>query len=852
MISRRFNAGAMKIAAAGVAIVAAQLVHAQTPADPPVQTAPNQEQVDDSSIGDIVVTAQRRSESIQDIGIAVSAFGEEQLRELGYTSSSDLISMVPGVSLSNTSGGQYLQFSIRGVTQADFSNHTEAPNAVYIDDVYIGSPQAQSFGLFDIARVEVLRGPQGTLFGRNATGGLVHYITNDPTDTLSGFADLTYGRFNHVRLEGAIAGPIGNNLSARLSVLREARDPIIRNIFPVGQVSNPVTGVPMGPSASGVNDLRDRDQTALRGKLRWDNGVSELLISGSWSRQSLTVGDNQNVPTAAVIDSNGRHVNTVRPEFNPNRCEAISAESGQCLPIPFVDFEVPAGTPGFPAGVFPEEDSVRPNQFGDLLGAGDPSRNGKRRLISNDHSPQNGNRYKVYGGHYRFTHEFDFATLVAQGAYMKYYKRSTLDEGTSVPWTVVNIEATHKVTSQELRLSGKSDSLNWSVGAFYLNIDALASSALTWPADSPITFMFGPLVTGVPGLPWDSPAYAGIETNSYSAFGQVDWQVTDLITLVLGGRIVRENKDFTYENLIVRNDDNDRTDPRSKALPVSTYDPVTNPFGVYPSFAGSLNKTLWMGKAQLEYRPNSDVLVYAGVSRGVKAGGFNSKINDFSPPLDPARIPYSDETLISYEVGGKFDLAGGRLRVNSSVFYYDYKDYQAFQFTGIGGLIENADARSYGGEIEIAARPWPELDVAVNASYLDATIKDIAIAEGVLRDVRPAYTPKYTVSGLMRYRIPRPVFGGDLSFQLDATLKGDSSSNSRNFDAEHLDGYALVNGSISWAQLDNGLTLTAFVRNITDKRYETSLVDISTLCGCSELNYADPRTWGLRLYIPIG
>jgi iron complex outermembrane receptor protein len=842
--------GGVKAAVTGAALVASQMAYAQAEPAAAESTATDATPAaaDNGGVEDIVVTAQRRSESIQDIGIAVTAYGAEQIRDLGFTSSGDLISMVPGASMSNTSGGQYLQFSIRGVTQDDFANHTEAPNAVYLDDVYIASPQAQSFGLFDIQRVEVLRGPQGTLFGRNATGGLVHYITKDPTDVLDGFADLTYGRFNHVRLEGAIGGPIAPNLSARIAILREKQDSYIKNIFPTGRINNPVTGAPMGPSGD-VDDLRDKDQTALRGKLRWDNGTSSLLLSGAWSRESRNVGDNQNLPSAAVLDANGRHVNSVKPENNPNRCEAISAETGACVPISFVDFEVPAGTPGFPVGVFPDEDSVRPDQFGDLLGATDPSNGGKRRLISNDHSPGEGNRTKVYGGFYRFSHDFDFATLIAQGSYMRYYKRSTLDDGTAVPWTIINIEATHNVYSQELRLSGKSDRLKWSAGAFYLNIDADTAGALTWPGDSPITFMFGPLVTGTPGLAWDSPAYADMETHSYSAFGQIDWEFADRFTVLLGGRIVRENKEFHSENLLLRNDNLNRIDPRSNLIPAPVF--PASPFGVYPAFDGEIKKTLWMGKAQLEFRPNRDVLLFGGVSRGVKAGGFNSKLNDFSPPLDPARIPYKEETLISYEVGGKFDLAGGKLRLNSSIFYYDYQDYQAFQFTGIGGLIENADATYYGGELEIAARPFPQLDLSLNGSYIDATIKDIQIAPGIRRDVRPSYTPKYSIAGLVRYRLGTEIAGGEVALQLDGTIKGSSYSNTRNFEAERLEGYGQLNGSISWAKLDNGMTLTGFVKNIFDKRYEQSVVDISTLCGCSEIHYSDPRTWGIKLYMPI-
>jgi len=234
----------------------------------------------------------------------------------------------------------------------------------------------------------------------------------------------------------------------------------------------------------------------------------------------------------------------------------------------------------------------------------------------------------------------------------------------------------------------------------------------------------------------------------------------------------------------------------------------------------------------------------------VKAGGFNAKLNDFSPPLPAADIPDKEETLISYEAGGKFDLLEGRLRLNASVFYYDYQDYQAYQFTGVGGNIANADARYYGGEVELAARPLPVLDLSLNASYLDAKVKDVAVASGVRRDVRPAYTPEYSVAGFVRYRVPTPVLNGNVALQLDGSYRGESSANLRNFEVEDLDAYGQLNASLGWTDAESGISLTGFVKNITDDRYETSVVDIATLCGCAQISYSDPRTWGLRLHVP--
>jgi iron complex outermembrane receptor protein len=161
---------------------------------------------------EIVVTAQRRAQDVQDVGISISAFSTEQLRTAGVINSIDVARLTPGVAVSGSIGGQNSQFTIRGVTQNDFNDGIEAPVAVYVDETYIPNLQGQNFGLFDLERVEILKGPQGTLFGRNATGGLVHFVVRKPTEELDGYIEGTYGRFNQTRVEAAIGGGLGGGL----------------------------------------------------------------------------------------------------------------------------------------------------------------------------------------------------------------------------------------------------------------------------------------------------------------------------------------------------------------------------------------------------------------------------------------------------------------------------------------------------------------------------------------------------------------------------------------------------------------------------------------------------------------
>ncbi|HAU69462.1 MAG TPA: hypothetical protein DCW52_13820 [Gammaproteobacteria bacterium] len=182
-----------------------------------------------SVLEEIVVTAQKRSQSLQDVGISVTAYTGDQMTALGFTDSIDLIAQTPGLEANGFGGGAIQTFSIRGVGQNDFAPNQEAPIAVYIDEAYVSTNLATRFSLFDIERAEVLRGPQGTLFGRNSTGGLVHYVTRKPSQEAEGFIDLQIGEDGRQRLEGAIGGAISTSTSGRLSIISNEDDGLIEN-----------------------------------------------------------------------------------------------------------------------------------------------------------------------------------------------------------------------------------------------------------------------------------------------------------------------------------------------------------------------------------------------------------------------------------------------------------------------------------------------------------------------------------------------------------------------------------------------------------------------------------------------
>lgn len=203
---------------------------------------------------EVIVTAQKREQSLQDVGIAVTAFSGEQMRALGLEQSFDVADFTPGVHIGGNLGNQNLQYTIRGVTQNDFNDIIESPNAVYLDEGYLALANAQTFSLFDIERVEILKGPQGTLFGRNATGGLVHYHSVKPSlEESEGFIDITYGMFDsdadadQLRVEGAIGGPLSEKVAGRIAFMYNEQDGYLENNYP--DFTNAFTGAAPGPGA---------------------------------------------------------------------------------------------------------------------------------------------------------------------------------------------------------------------------------------------------------------------------------------------------------------------------------------------------------------------------------------------------------------------------------------------------------------------------------------------------------------------------------------------------------------------------------------------------------------------------
>jgi len=781
-----------------------------------------------SVLEEVTVTAQKREQSLQDVGIAITAFSGEQLQALGVVQSFDIAAFTPGVHISGSLAGQNTQFTIRGVTQTDFNDVVEAPTAVYLDDGYISAAQAQTFAVFDVARVEILKGPQGTLFGRNATGGLVHYISNKPSfEEVEGYVDVGMGRFDtstdadDLLVQAAIGGPLSETVAARLAFNYHKQDPYLENIYPYA--TNSLTGSAPGPGAGA--DMADDDTMAGRGILSIrPRDDLEITISANYAQSDMATGPYQSKPVIGIyngVGGGGELINVI--DVAPGETRQSIAADGSDNGRDLADL-------GFLVDFGP-----RPVPGGDFYGYIDPD--GDDFKTSSDFAFGDHGKMNTAGLALRFDWEIsDSLTVSSITDYKDYDKMMYIDVDAAPVNQLANYQRMDSNSfTQELRLNGDMDKMRWVAGLYYLSIEVDSTNGLKAPEG---TILAGPVLAGLFGLPpaVDIGVDSTLETQSYSVFGQLEYDLSEQLTLITGLRLMQEDKDYQMTNGFYQS-----FSSRTVAQGGYLGGPIAN-------YKDSSSDTLWAGKVQLDWKPSDDLLLYAGVNRGVKAGSYNAPLvgNYFASGGDAA-LPYDEEVLLSYEGGFKASVLDGKARVNGALFYYDYSDYQAFLFTGVGGVVINRDAENIGAEVDLQFSPASGWDVMLGASWLDAEVQEVPLGLGSSTnlDVDPTYAPEIQAFGLVRYEWS--ALTGTMAAQADFSYSDEFYYNLRNFDADKFDSYTMWNARLSWLSQAEDWEVALSVRNLTDERAGIHGYNLSNLCGCNEVSYRAPRWYGMNV-----
>ena len=707
----------------------------------------------DDFLDEIIVTAQKREQPAQDIGIAITAYTAEQLRTFGFINSEDLARQTPGLQAASFAGDPTVMlFAIRGVGQNDFTDHHEGPTAVYVDGAYVSTLGALGFHLFDLERVEVLRGPQGTLFGRNATGGLVHYISAKPADEFQSFGRLTVGEYDRLRLEGVISGPLSDTIRGRFSIASHNHDGYLKNR--IGQ------------------DVHAADSLAARLQLKFDIATDWALLLKLHRSDDDDVegGGFEQRPSVPGVDGLG--------EFLPPDVNADFFGLGSCPgcdPLGYrdTDNDVWAG------------DFDTPDVFNREVSGITATLEWNRDLLS-------------------FTSLTDYLDLE------KTYGEDS--DGSPNPLVLFNTSQDSRQFSQELRLAKVADDHAWTVGVYYLDISGDYSSFL-----------------GVPLFFADQTNVFALDTQSWAVFGQAELDFADSWRIVGGLRWTNDDKDYRFV-------------PSCAGVGCVGFFvfPGLGAVGDIGSYAASDSEDDIDAMVRVEYRVDDDVLLYAGVSRGTKTGGFNAPVDGL---LLPSEMPYKPEVLTSYEVGMKSTLLDGRLRFNASAFYYDYSDRQAFTFSGLTQTLLNRASTVTGGELELAYAAGNGIDAMLGIAALDATVDDIPLPSGRLAEQQMAQAPDLQVNGQIRKTW---TFGpGDLSVSLDGSYVSEQYFNTINHPTSRSDGYTLWNARAAFAAKNEHWDVALSVNNLTEEEAIIYAIDVSAF-GYTVQTYAPPRWVDIR------
>jgi len=782
---------------------------------------------------EIIVTAQKREQNLQEVGVSISAFTANQIRELGFVNTTDVVAMTPGLNFTVPNAeASVINFFLRGVGLNDFADAQENPVAVYMDDVYKPAMGGLHFQLFDMERVEVLRGPQGALFGRNTTGGVVHYISKRPTSEPEGYIDAMYGDNNQVKVEGAVSGG-SETVSGRLSVAINQHDGYVKNRF----TANPFAA---GPAP----DYAEMDSTAVRGQVLFAPSEQvDLLLAAQYTKNDGIVGAWQHQATRPGGSPADLGALDVSIPLGPNDMNEWCAIFGFDQFDPGVDCLGFFGAPGVltPGGI-PE---VGFDNDGDPW-AGNYDRNG--RVKTENQSFSANLNWEI--GDLLFTSITSFSNV----------ERLQEEDTEMGPLPLLNptFAAETDTFTQEFRLSRDEGSLRWMAGMYYFDNEVVGQYDLD--TTQVLDFVF---------LDVDYTQ----DTKSWAVFGQVEFDLSEAWTLIAGLRYTDEEKKMNFENI----DTNGvlafcttTVDPAcAPPVPTSPWRPTVDHALLFnESAVGTLaehEEDFVTGKLELDYQVNDDVMIYGSFSRGAKSPGFNSGFVDTTgnfaanivvPAGDPlcsalpftnsiacTDLPFKKEELNAFELGLKSTI-GGTTRFNAAAFYYDYSDMQVFAFQFFNQIIFNADAEMFGAEIEIQSSPTEGLDLQFGLSYLDATVKDIPNRDsGTLQDRSPVSSPEFTVNALVRYEWP--VGGGRLAVQAWGNYQDETFFDILNHPVSREDGYTVVNFRTSYASDNGDWEVYAFLNNAFDEEYKTYTFDFTIPFGFNQQGFGPPSWWGV-------
>jgi iron complex outermembrane receptor protein len=844
-----------------------------------------QEETSDSAgIEEIIVTAQRREENLQDVPISVSAFTAEQMAARGTNDISRLEGQVPGFTFGRS--GSDARPAIRGVRTENVGVNGDTTIGFFIDGVYQSRASQATTGFVDIERVEVQRGPQGTLYGRNTFGGNIVISSAKPSlEGYFGGIDLTVGENGRFRTDAFVNAALSDMVAIRIASSYEKSDGYVKNVNPLG------------------NNLFDDDNRYVRGSLLLQpNDAFSALIKFDYSRRVGAGGSAFGYKLAgSYFDVASRQqLYNATPVFGLNTRGGNRDGVNDALPgsaVATSDLGVP------------------------IFAAGDPYTidTDQKTMLDLENNAWTAN----------LAYDFGSVTLKSITGYTDFGAIRTSDTDFSANQIGVDFQDTRaKTFSEELQLlsSDTESALTYVLGTYYFK-DKLTGVFINEQFSRIIRNVTPNLNLAANGGGFYDQQRA--ETESFAAYAQASYAITEQLKFTAGVRHTSDKKDFAFANAnAILPTAGTPPVPQGTAITLGTGPIPNSAFGTegaatnctYTTFppprsgfqclasnttiltgatydTKKFNKTTW--RAGLDYQLSDDNLMYASVSTGFRSGGFNS--GQGPAALQPT---FNPETVIAYEIGSKNRFADNTIQINLAAFYNNYKGLQEQRQVPVGAttlsIIENSGkARSYGAEAELIWQPVDALQIGATFAYLNAKYteyRDVpapfgttilvtdaaALTPTVVNGVtiapagqRRLFAPGYNcglVAGTGGAGQPAAAYGCDISgnsipyspeftgavyasYEIDlgsagtltpyASINFSSSFFGQPFNSilEKQDAFSKIDLRLTWAYNEN-VSIQGFVTNVTDKVTSTRFVWGGG--GALQASYAPPRLWGAR------
>lgn len=803
-------------------------------------------------IQDIVVTAQKRAENVQDVPIAISAFTAEALQERAVTSVAGLSNIAPNVTLDAgtpfSGSSAVLSAFIRGIGANDFAFNIDPGVGIYLDGVYLARSIGANQELPDVERIEVLKGPQGTLFGRNTIGGAISIVTHEPGKDFAFKGDITTGRFSLFQARGTVDIPLSDSLRTSAAFSIKSRKGYLKRLaFPgfANNIDSIQSFRAAGFDSQGINREGGDNNWNFRGKVVYDNGGAfKLTLSGDYGDIDENQIANKLIATTPAVFAG---------TYNCAIAGIIAAPG---------DTTTCGGGPPAFAYIGNRGGNTFINDLPSIFGVNvdaNPLNNRlpyDNRFVTNDidTSFANGNNFsklKNYGGAATIDYDVnDNVAVKSITAYREIHWQTGTDlDGSPLNFLHTSFDSNQYQFSQELQLNGSAldKRLKYILGAYYFKEAG--------DLHDYVTFAEGLLQVDGPNE---------LKTTNFAFFGQIDFDVTEKLSISLGGRYTRENKEFegfqadnnglTYKILSflgVPGCENIATSISEACRIAAGFPNPGEPLRLYIAGVQKKKFSNFSPKLGVQYKPNDDILTYASFSKGYKTGGWTTRLSN---PL-PTAPDFDEEKATTYELGIKSTLIDRRLQINAALFQTEYKGIQLNFQQGVSPTIQNAgDARIKGFEVELTAAPTDALTITASVGYLDAKYTSVdgpaqvapnPFQAGVFAGANLPKTPKWKFNISPRYEV---TLGneGKVIFLADYTHSAKLDNDTERAFLLARPATDVLNGSITYKDPGEHWDVTLGMTNITDERYLTN-GQAQIAGGLFYGTFSRPREWYAKL-----